>query len=136
LEQYLDNLRTLAEYERDDFLTDFTKTGSARYFLQVAIESCINVAHHIIASERFRAPQDYYDSFVVLHEQDIIADEFLPTLRQMVRFRNRLVHLYWEVDDEIVYEVLQENLNDFGTFTKYVLNFVTPEEKEQGNDNG
>jgi uncharacterized protein YutE (UPF0331/DUF86 family) len=51
----------------------------------------------------------------VLHEEGIIADEFLPTLRQMVRFRNRLVHLYWDVDDEIVYEVLRKNLSDFET---------------------
>lgn len=121
LEQYRANLEKLAQYERDDFMTDFTKVGSAKYFLQVAIESCINAAHHVIASEGFRAPRDYYDSFVVLNEQEIIPDEFLPTLREMVRFRNRLVHLYWEVDDEAIYSILQTNLDDFRTFAQYVL---------------
>jgi len=124
LEQYRANLEKLAEHERDDFLTDFTKVGSAKYFLQVAIESCINAAHHIIASEGFRAPQDYYDSFVALNEQEIIPDEFLPTLREMVRFRNRLVHLYWEVDDEVIYSILQTNLDDFRTFAQYVLALI------------
>ena len=124
LDQYQANLRQLAQCERDEFLADFTKIGSARYFLQIAIKCCINAAHHVIASEKFRAPQDYYDSFVVLNEQGIIPDEFLPTLRQMVRFRNRLVHLYWQVDDAIVYDILQADLDDFGTFVQYILNFT------------
>ena len=36
----------------------------------------------------------------------------------MARFRNRLVHLYWDVDDARVYQFLQEALGDverFGT---------------------
>jgi uncharacterized protein YutE (UPF0331/DUF86 family) len=135
LEGYLVNLRKLAEYERNDFLADFTKVGSARYFLQVAVESCINAAHHIIASEGFRAPQDYYDAFVVLNEESVIPDEFLTTLREMVRFRNRLVHLYWEVDDDIVYDILRTNLNDFEVFAQYVLVLMEQEEEKRGNEN-
>jgi uncharacterized protein YutE (UPF0331/DUF86 family) len=136
LEKYLVFLRELAEQEQVDFLADFTKVGSARYFLQVAVESCINAAHHIIASEKFRAPQDYFDSFVVLKEENIIPDDFLPTLRQMVRFRNRLVHLYWEADDEIVYDILQTNLDDFEIFTQHVLAFMEEAGKAKGKENG
>jgi len=136
LERFLTHLRNLAAIERDVFLADFTKTGSARYFLQVSIESCINAANHIIASGGLRAPQSFSDAFVVLNENDIIPAAFLPTLRQMVRFRNRLVHLYWEVDDQVVYEVLQTNLNDLDTFAQYVLAFMEQEEKSRGNENG
>ncbi len=42
----------------------------------------------------------------------------------MVRFHNRVVHLYWDVDDATVYRILQENLNDFETFIGYVLDFT------------
>ncbi len=30
----------------------------------------------------------------------------------MAKFRNRLVHIYWEVDDDIIYNILQENIQD------------------------
>lgn len=47
---------------------------------------------------------------------------FLPKLKQMVRFRNRLVHMYWEIDAEIIYdEILQDDLGDFDTFVKHIL---------------
>ena len=37
---------------------------------------------------------------------------------QMIRFRNRIVHLYQEVDDGRVYQILQEDLGDIRSFIK------------------
>jgi len=48
----------------------------------------------------------------------------------MVQFRNRLVHLYWEIDAEIVYEILQKNLGDFDVFTKYVVNYIAGQKQD------
>jgi uncharacterized protein YutE (UPF0331/DUF86 family) len=38
--------------------------------------------------------------------------------------RNRLVHLYWEVDAGILYDTLQHNLGDFDRFKAYVFRFM------------
>ena len=59
-----------------------------------------------------------------------MPDDFLPTARQMVRFRNRLVHLYWEVDDEIVYQILQNNLADFDRFARYIGALISVDEED------
>ena len=47
----------------------------------------------------------------------------MPTLRKMVSFRNRVIHLYWDVDDVTVHRILQENLGDFDTYVRYILDF-------------
>lgn len=107
------------------------KTDSAKYLLVLSIECCLDAAHHIIASEGFRVPKDYFDTFKILNEKGIVPDTFMPTLRRMVRFRNRLVHLYWEVDDHMVYQILQDNLRDFETFVDYVLDFIRAKGVEQ-----
>jgi uncharacterized protein YutE (UPF0331/DUF86 family) len=39
-------------------------------------------------------------------------------------FRNRLVHIYWEVDDEMVYEILNQDINDIRIFLKAYLEFL------------
>ena len=54
-----------------------------------------------------------------------MPDDFLPTLQDMASFRNRLVHLYWEVDDRRVHHSLVHELNDFETFIAHVLAFLT-----------
>ncbi len=38
----------------------------------------------------------------------------------MAGYRNKLVHLYWEVASEEIYEKLQE-IEDFEKFCKYIL---------------
>jgi uncharacterized protein YutE (UPF0331/DUF86 family) len=127
LQGYLEKLAILAAVPEDAFLQDFTNVESAKHLLQVSIECCLDMAHHIVADEGYRTPTDYYDTFVVLNENGILPEAFMPTLRQMVSFRNRLVHLYWDVDDATVYRILQENLGDFETYVRYILDYARSE---------
>ena len=38
-----------------------------------------------------------------------------------MKFRNRIVHLYQEVDDSEIYRILQENLDDIKGFIQVVI---------------
>jgi uncharacterized protein YutE (UPF0331/DUF86 family) len=80
----------------------------------------LDIANHIISAERFRAPKDYADSFMVLEENGIVSTEFGPKLRQMAKFRNRLVHFYGEIDDAYVHEFIRKDLRDFQSFKAVV----------------
>jgi uncharacterized protein YutE (UPF0331/DUF86 family) len=41
-----------------------------------------------------------------------------------VSFRNRLVHIYLEVENKQVFEILQNRLNDFKKFVDSISNFL------------
>ena len=116
LDEYLDLLRKLADTPVEDFIRDKILIGSMRYYLQVSVESCLDVANHVIASERYRAPKDYSDSFAVLEEEGVVPGDLSNRLRQMAKFRNRLVHLYGEIDDRQVHAIVQTDLGDIEQF--------------------
>ena len=80
------------------------------------MECAIDVANHVIASEGYRFPQDNADSFSVLVSEDVFPAALEPSLRAMAQFRNRLVHLYRDVDDRRVYEYLRTGLADLDQF--------------------
>jgi len=124
LSSYAEKLGVLASFSRTEFLPDFTRVESGKHLLQVSIECCLDISHHIISSERFRSPGTYVESFEILAEQEIITTQFLTTLKQMARFRNRLVHIYWEIDDGELYEILQNHLGDFDRFAKAIIDFM------------
>lgn len=124
LDGYLVHLRQLAALPREQLVDDPIKLGAAKYYLQVAIECCIDIANHIIARQGFRAPETYADSFVVLAENGVIEPTFISTTHVMVKMRNRLVHLYWEVDADILYGTLQNNLGDFDRFRAFVYAYL------------
>jgi uncharacterized protein YutE (UPF0331/DUF86 family) len=70
LDEYLDLVNQVGSKGKEAFLTDKLLIGSAKYYLQVSIGVCLDVAGHIIASERLRAPKDYADSFSGTRLQD------------------------------------------------------------------
>ncbi|RLI79609.1 hypothetical protein DRP05_03530 [Archaeoglobales archaeon] len=51
-----------------------------------------------------------------LYETNFFDEEFTERLEMMARFRNRLVHIYWDVDDEVVYQILQKDIEDLELF--------------------
>ena len=120
LRQYVAVLERLAAVPREAFLTQPDRIGNAKYHFVIAIESCIDIANHIIASENFRFPKDNADSFAVLIGEGILPEALRQSLRDMARFRNRLVHIYWKVDDARVHEYLETALEDFHAFARAV----------------
>lgn len=120
LRSYAEVLRELSTVPRESFLANRDQVGNAKYHFVIAIETCIDVANHIIASERYRVPNDNADSFVVLIEQGILDEVKRDSLRAMARFRNRLVHLYAEIDDSRVYDYLQESLPDLDDYARAI----------------
>jgi uncharacterized protein YutE (UPF0331/DUF86 family) len=121
LDESLGLLDEISKVPEKVFLKDKILIGSAKYYLQISIECCLDVANHIIASERYRAPKDYADSFAVLEEKGIVQQQLGQNLRQMTKFRNRLVHLYGEIDDKFVYEFIKTDVEDIRTFRKVII---------------
>lgn len=117
-------LQVLAEFPEKKFLQDADKIGNAKYQFIVAIESCIDMCNHVISRNGYRVPEDYVDTFRVMAEAGALEKKFSEDLGNMARFRNRLVHLYWEVDDVKVYEILQSCLGDFKRFLDAMASFL------------
>ncbi len=120
LKIYVAQLERLSNLGQGEFLSDLDKLGSAKYYFIVAIESCIDIADHVISSERYRRPTDFADSFAVLYENGLIEKGLEERLQNMARFRNLLVHVYGKVDDKRVYEFLKANLGDFDAFARQI----------------
>lgn len=121
-----DNLRELKEIRDtslEDFLSDKQKIAAAKYFLQTSIEAIVDIGNHIIARLRFGVPENNFQTFELLVQNKVLDRDKLSTYRQMVKFRNLVVHLYHTVDDERVYQILQENLDDFEDFISKIVSY-------------
>jgi uncharacterized protein YutE (UPF0331/DUF86 family) len=53
-----------------------------------------------------------------------IDQDLSDRLVMMAKFRNRLVHLYWEINPEKIFEIVQNNLEDFKLFEKKIVEFI------------
>lgn len=117
----LNLLKELARKDIEIIRTDPHLLSSAKYNLIVAVESAIDLSNHLISKNGFRVPEDFSDSFRVLAEQGILNQDFVEEkLINMARFRNRLVHQYRAIDTDLLYNILQNELEDFEVFLNQV----------------
>ncbi|MBM4269355.1 MAG: DUF86 domain-containing protein [Deltaproteobacteria bacterium] len=114
------HLDRLAAEPREAFLADPIKIGAAERLLQVSIEICLDIGHHLIAAQSLPRPREYRDVFRILGEHGRIPAALAERLEGMAGFRNRLVHLYADVDPARVYEFLQKERSDLMEFAAAV----------------
>jgi len=137
LNKYYLLLVDVQKVDRKKYLEDFIIRGSTERFLQLAIESCLNIGNRLLSLYQFekpvKSPETYADIFVEMRNLGAIDFEFSKRLEQMAKFRNRLVHIYWDLDPEKVYQFVRENLDDFKLFEQKVVKFLN-KHKIQDND--
>lgn len=124
LDEYLDILRGMKKYLLDEFLADPEKYGSAERLLQLAIEATTDIGSHSIADLGLGEVNWYSDIAAILTEKGYIPVELSEKWIRMVGFRNILVHDYLEVDLKIVYDVLQNRLDDLEELKRSFANFL------------
>lgn len=126
LEEYLGYLRQLRkEAARESlFLSDFHLFGNTERYLQLSIQTAVDILHLIILDLGMERPLDNYEAISLLYGKKIIQGKLANTLTHMVGLRNILVHEYGKIDRKKVYRVLKKELSDFKTFKEQIARFL------------
>lgn len=114
----LGQLHEHAKEEESDLLSSEVKLGNIKYQFIVAIESCIDICTHLAAKLYVRAPESYAGCFDLLLEGKLIQKQLAGQMSDLARFRNILVHRYWEVDNHKVIEKLKNDLRHIEEFLR------------------
>ena len=114
LETYVQELETLGRPER--IRTDVREERFVEHTLQLAIQAAMDVASHIVSDDRLGEPKTNRQLFEILARYGWITEELSETLRQVVGFRNILVHGYSDVDLDIVRRIVESDLGDLLDF--------------------
>lgn len=123
LDGYLKELQAILPASYGEY-KKIEKRRACERILQVSIECMIHICGLMVIGLRLGLPAEEDDLFEKLEQARIITSRRKQTLKKMKDFRNILVHEYGEVDDMIVYEVPQNNLNDFETFKEEILQAI------------
>ena len=116
-----ERLERIAAIPKDSFLADQDTRDIASYRLLVAIEASLNICYHVCSKQLTKVPENYAQCFELLGEAGIISVELSNTLQRMARFRNLLVHVYYHVDDEQLYEIIGNHLGDLRQFCNAIM---------------
>jgi len=124
LDEYYRQIREYHKITVSQYSGDWKVQRIIERTMQMMIETCVDIAGHIISDQGYRIPKSYSDAFEVLHEEQILSDKLFAALEKMAKFRNVVVHQYDKVDAEIVVGILKKDLKDFRGYRDAIVNFL------------
>lgn len=126
LRRHLDSLRESLAFLRrragataEELQADVERRWIVEHGLQLCAQNVLDIATHIAAASGLLVT-DYRSGIEKIAQLSIIPRELAEALKRMAGLRNVLVHLYLEVDLNIVARVLREDLGDLDRFIEYI----------------
>ena len=118
--------RARQEYrsDPDGFAANYTLQDAAVLNVLRACEQAIDLANHVIQTYKMGIPTVSTESFDLLRAKHVIDMALSQKLKQMVHFRNIVIHQYQRMDIEIVTSVIVSGLDDLVQFGDRVKEFI------------
>jgi uncharacterized protein YutE (UPF0331/DUF86 family) len=131
LDEYHNQVKEYKQISVAQYVNDWKIQRIIERTLQMMIETCVDIASHIIADKESRVPVSYADTFKVLHEEKIVSRELFSALEKMAKFRNVIVHHYEKIDAEIVVGILKKDLQDFDHYKNAIIRLIKAEKLKE-----
>jgi len=126
-ENALKKLSKLKELPETIFLTDAQNIALSEHYLRISIDSLVDLATHIIAVKGLGRPGSAKDIVNFLAQAEVIPQDFVNPTLKLIKLRDRLIHLYWEVEAVEIYDVVQKELPNIFNFLNYLLKYIEKE---------
>jgi uncharacterized protein YutE (UPF0331/DUF86 family) len=93
--------------------------------VEAAIQTVLKVSTMIISSEKMGLPQNEETIFDLLKQQQVISSTLSLKLKKMKGFRNLLIHRYEHIKDDLAYEFIKNQIEDFYEFEKTIKSYLS-----------
>jgi uncharacterized protein YutE (UPF0331/DUF86 family) len=120
INESLKGIQGLLKLNDKEFWARKENIAALKYYLLQAIEAVGGICVHIAAKKFNKGVSTFGECFEVLEKEGFLKKGLTERLRKMVKFRNKLVHRYWEIDDQKIVEYSRKDLKDFIEFMKAV----------------
>lgn len=118
--EYTDDLKQMRGMDKESYVADtVTQRAVERTFMNL-IQSCIDLAQHVRAAEDLEPMGTSKQEIEALGNAEILSPETQEKIEEAVGFRNILAHRYGDVNHDVVYDVLHNDLQYFEQFQQEV----------------
>ena len=127
IDDNLEKLEKLSRFNYDEFMAQFWYLEAAVHLLQTSIEALVDISRYVIRSLGLPSADSYRQVPVVLADAGYLDQTATAVYDEMVRFRNLVVHHYYRVNPEEIYNILTENLSDLQNWRTTLLEIIETE---------
>ena len=128
LRGYVSELRQAKDITWETYRKNIRDKAFVERYVHIAIQNVFDIANHIISYEGWEEPDTYREIFAILTSHGVLPEDRVTDFQNMASFRNMLVHHYEKIEDELVFGIFKNKLEDFDVFQKAVLEYIGKEQ--------
>lgn len=129
MEKVLSYMESVLKAEKTEVLQNPITVLAMERALHIAIESIVDAGNFIIDGFIMRDPGSYSDIVEILEDEKVIPQEDAALLKGFIVFRKNLVHEYFMIQPEQIYQLLLDSHSTLLKFGQHVRKYL---EKELG----
>jgi uncharacterized protein YutE (UPF0331/DUF86 family) len=121
-------LDDFVEMSFEDFTSDIpdfaVKYDACLYRLQTALQAVLDVTQYLASCTSELVYKENKDAFDILAREKIISKDLAERFKVAIGVRNILVHQYEQVEPEVIYNIIKNDLGDFDKFVDEVSSYL------------
>ncbi len=123
LDEALQVLRSHQGRSLEELISDPEERWIVERGLQLCAQNALDAATHLAASTG-RDVRDYAAAIDRLAEMGVLPRDFADRFHGVAGFRNVVVYAYLDVDVALLHRLLNDRLDNFSTFARYVGSYL------------
>ena len=121
IEKYLEQLESIIPPSLEEYQKDFIKKAACERYFEKIIEAVTDLGFILIRKKKLKKPESEDQSFRILSNANIISDLLAQKLIKAKGMRNIIAHRYGQINDELVFQALDEEImSDTQEFIKSI----------------
>ncbi|MFZ5470293.1 MAG: type VII toxin-antitoxin system HepT family RNase toxin [Myxococcota bacterium] len=124
LERHLERVRLRAKPTAKELAADEDSLDLVSFHLMLAVQTCLDIANHLIADHGWHPPAKLAESFERLGEHGILSTSTVALMARAGGLRNVVAHAYGKVDVEKVHAAATSGLKDLERFAQEIATWL------------
>jgi uncharacterized protein YutE (UPF0331/DUF86 family) len=124
INEYTNDLKGMRGMSKTQYVDDIIVQRAVERTFMNLIQSCIDLAQHIRASEYLAPSGTAKNEIASLGNAGILSPDVKEQMEEAVGFRNILAHRYGDVNHGVVYSVLHNDLHWFDQFQQEIAQWL------------
>jgi len=120
---HLERIFLKSNISLDEFLNDVDSKDIVCHNLFILLQNIIDICSHIISDEGLEEPTFYSDMADILAKGKVIREDLKQPLKNMIGLRNIIAHQYGDIDFNIIYKIVKEDIKDVYKLLEDVINY-------------
>lgn len=124
LDTVLQQLKPFSGVKPETLQANISQRWIVERGLIAAASLILDIADHILVGHFGFYANSYEESLQGLRQKDVISAELFSQIKGLGGFRNVLVHMYQEIDPDLVADSLNKGLGAFPQFAQEILHWL------------